>query len=296
MPLKKNKKIKEIKLAGLLEEACFLFKNKKIEAPEMEAQLLMASVLKKDRVFVIAHPEYEVKLKEITQFNKLVRARLADWSNAVLIGHKEFYGLDFKVNKDVLVPRPETEILVDVVLDYVKTKSGAMIMDIGTGSGAIITSLYNNLPNIYLFLASDKSKKALTVAKANALKNKAKVTFLNGDLLYPYLPYIKKINPQNIIITANLPYLKPSEMSEPSIKKEPKSALLSGSDGLWHYRRLFSQLKSIKEAKVFLICEINHKQARPIEKLARASFPKSVTHFKNDYTGRIRFFILELNN
>ncbi len=293
MPLKKNKKIKEIKLAGLLEEACFLFKNKNIEAPEMEAQLLMASVLKRDRVFIIAHPEYIIKPKEVIEFKKIIKARLSGWSNAVLIGHKEFYGLDFKVNKDVLVPRPETEILIDVVLDYVKNKSEAMIMDIGTGSGAIVTSLYNNLSRRYLFYASDKSKKALVVAKNNALKNKAKVTFLNGDLLKPYLPIIKRVKPKNIVIAANLPYLKPEEMSEPSIKKEPKSALLSGSDGLWHYRRLFSQLKSIKESKVFLICEINPEQAPSIEKLALASFPKAVTHFKNDYTGRIRFFILE---
>jgi methylase of polypeptide subunit release factors len=114
------------------------------------------------------------------------------------------------------------------------------------------------------------------VARSNAKKNNTKINFLNGDLLSPYLPILKKTKPQNIVIAANLPYLKPSEMSEPSIKKEPKSALLSGSNGLWHYKRLFHQLSYIKEAKVFLICEINHQQVKPIEKLARASFPKSV--------------------
>ncbi len=294
MPLKKNKKTKEIKLTGLLEEACLLLKSKNIEATEMEVQLLMASVLKKDRVFVIAHPEYIIKPKEVIEFKKIIKARLAGWSNAVLIGHKEFYGLEFTVNKDVLVPRPETEILVDAVLDYVKTKSEALIMDIGTGSGAIIISLFDNLKNNHhLFYASDKSKKALMVAQANSKKYQTKINFLNGDLLQPYFPIIKRVNPKNIVIAANLPYLKPSEMDEPTIKKEPKSALLSGSDGLWHYKRLFSQLKSLKDAKIFLICEVNPEQAISIEKLACASFPKSVTHFKNDYTGRVRFFILE---
>lgn len=296
MQLKKNKRIKEIKIAGLLSEACSLFKVKKFEVPEMEAQLLLAHVLKKDRVFIITHPEYSVKPKEVIQFNKLVRARLAGWSSAVLLGTKEFYGLEFKVNKDVLVPRPETEILVDIILDYVKSKPEALVMDIGTGSGAIITSLFKNLENKrHLFYASDKSNKALIVAKSNAKKYQTEIGFLNGDLLKPYLPILKRTKPKNIVIAANLPYLKPSEMKEPSIKKEPKSALLSGSDGLWHYKRLFHQLNYVKDANVFLICEINHEQATQIEKLAKTSFPKAKTSFKNDYTNRIRFFILEIN-
>lgn len=294
MPLKKNNDNKKSKLTSLLNEACSLFRNKGLEVPEMEAELIMAHVLKKDRVFVVAHPELIVKPKEVIQFNKLVRARLAGWSIAVLIGVKEFYGLEFKVNKDVLVPRPETEILVDTILEYVKSKPEALVMDIGTGSGAIITSLYNNLKNKrHLFYASDKSNKALIVAKSNAKKYETEIGFLNGDLLKPYLPILKRTKPKNIVIAANLPYLKPEEMLEPSIKKEPKSALLSGSDGLWHYKRLFYQLKYVKDTSVFLICEINPEQAESIEKLAKASFPKSVTRFQNDYTNRIRFFILE---
>lgn len=292
---KKNKKIKETKIAGLLSEACFLFKTKKLEVPELEAELLMAHVLKKDRVFVMAYPEFIVRPKEVIQFNKLVRARLAGWSSAVLLGIKEFYGLEFKVNKDVLVPRPETEILVDTILDYVKSKPEAMVMDIGTGSGAIITALSNNLKNKrHLFYASDKSNKALIVAKSNAKKYETEIEFLNGDLLKPYLPILKRTKPKHIVIAANLPYLKPEEMKESSIKKEPKSALLSGSDGLWHYKRLFYQLQYIKDAKVFLICEINPEQATKIGKLAYTCFPKAKTYFKNDYTNRIRFFILEI--
>ena len=292
MQPKKNKSNKKNKIAGLLNEACFLFKAKKIEVPELEARLLLAHVIKKDCVFVMAHPEYLVKPKEVIQFNKLVRARLAGWSSAVLLGVKEFYGLEFKVNKDVLVPRPETEILVDTVLEYLKNESSALIADIGTGSGAIITSLFKNLANTnYQFYASDKSAKALVVAKTNAKKLGAKIIFLHGDLFQPYLPIIKKTKPKNIIITANLPYLKPEEMKEPSIKKEPRSALLSGADGLWHYKRLFKQLNLL--TKVFLICEINPEQALKIEKLAKTSFPYAKTYFQNDYTKRVRFFILE---
>jgi len=296
MPPKKNKKTKEIKLISLLQETYSLFKAKKIDTPELEAQLLLAYVLKKDRVFILAHEEYLIKPKELNEFNKLMRARLAGWSSAVLLGVKEFYGLEFNVNKDVLIPRPETEILVDIILEYLKPKPETLIMDIGTGSGAIITALYNNLKDKghHLFYASDKSNKALIVAKSNAKKYETEISFLNGDLLKPYLPILKRTKPKNIVIAANLPYLKPSEMKEPSIKKEPKSALLSGSDGLWHYKRLFHQLHYITDAHIFLICEINHEQATQIKKLAKTSFPKATTYFKNDYTSRIRFFILEI--
>jgi len=295
MLLKKNKKTKKIKVSFLLNEAYQIFQAKDFKQYPLEAELLLAHTLGCNRAFILAHPEYEITPKKIIQFRKLVKARLAGWSSAVLLGTKDFYGLELKVNKDVLVPRPETEILVDLILAYVKSKPEALIMDIGTGSGAIITSLFKNLKNNrYLFYASDKSRKALLVAKANAKKYQAPIGFLNGDLLKPYLPIIKKAKPENIVIAANLPYLKPEELKEPSIKKEPKSALLSGSDGLWHYKRLFNQLSCLKDSKIFLVCEINPEQALQIEKLAGASFSKAKTYFKNDYTGRIRFFILEI--
>lgn len=287
MPPKKNKKTKENKISSLLIEACFL--------KRIDAELLLSYVLKKDRVFILAHPEHVVSFQDAKKFKALVKKRLAGWSVAVLLGYKEFYGLEFKVDKNVLVPRPETEIMVDTILEYIKTKSNSLILDIGTGSGAIIISLFKNLPakKNNNFYASDKSASALTVARSNAKRHQAKIKFLNGDLLIPCLPAISKLKPNNLIIAANLPYLTPKEMNEPSIKKEPKSALLSGHDGLWHYKRLFSQLKKITETKVFLICEINPAQAFSIKKLASASLINAKTSFINDYTKRTRFFILE---
>jgi len=295
MPPKKNKRTKENKITGLLQEACFLFKTKKFTAPEMEAELLLAHVLKKDRVFILAHPEFIISQEEAAQFKKLIAKRLKGWSNAVLLGAKEFYGLEFQINKNVLVPRPETEILVDLILEQAKLKPQALIMDIGTGSGAIIITAFKKIKaNQHFFYASDKSAKALEVARLNAKNNQVKVNFLKGDLLKPYLPIFRNKQITEIIIAANLPYLKPAEMEEPSIKKEPKIALLSGADGLRHYQRLFGQIKKAKLAPVFLVCEINPGQAPKIEKLAKTSFPKSETYFKDDYSGQIRFFILKL--
>ena len=299
MPPKKNKKIKENNISGLINQASLFFKQKKFSLPDLEAELLLSYILKKDRIFILAHPEYIIDSKKIKEFYNLVKSRLAGWSSAVLLGNKEFYGLDFLVNKDVLVPRPETELLVDIILEKVKINNKVTIIDIGTGSGAIICSLFNKLKAdlAISFYASDKSEKALSVARYNAnqyrASNGSMIKFFKGDLLKPYLQILKKLKPDNLIIAANLPYLTPEEIKEPSIKKEPKMALLSGCDGLWHYKRLFSQLKLAKLYHVFLICEINHHQALAIKKLAEASFPNSKTYFKNDYTRRIRFFILE---
>ncbi|MEI6835747.1 MAG: HemK/PrmC family methyltransferase [Candidatus Falkowbacteria bacterium] len=292
---KKNKKIKENKLTGLLKEAVYLFKQQKFTSPELEAQLLLAHVLKQDRLFVIAHPEYLISNLEVRQFNKLVKSRLSGWSSAVLLGVKEFYGLEFKVDQNVLVPRPETEILVDIITQRAKASPRALIMDIGTGSGAIINALFKNLKNSqHLFYASDKSAKALKIARVNTQNHQAKINFLKGDLLRPYLPILKNEINNEVIIAANLPYLKPSELEEPSIIREPRAALLSDADGLWHYQRLFLQIKQAKLTKLFLVCEINPDQALKIEKLAQTSFPESETYFKSDYSGQIRFFILSI--
>ncbi len=298
---KKNKEKNKIKISGLLQEAVYLFKAKNLEKPELEAELLLSYILKKDRLFLLTKQEKNINAKTAAKFITLVKKRLAGWSSALLLKNKEFFSLNFLVNKNVLIPRPETEILVDTILKQVISDKKTLIMDIGTGSGAIIISLFKNLHNPekkLSFYASDKSLKALNVAHYNAKKYKATINFLSGDLLQPFLPIFKKIKPKNIIITANLPYLKPAEMHELSIKKEPKMALLSGSDGLWHYKRLFSQLKKfINNDKdlinIFLICEINPEQALQIKKIAKINFPKAKMSLKNDYTNRPRFFILE---
>ena len=291
---KKNKEIKNKTIAGLLKEAGFLLRSRGVELPEMEAELLLAYVLGKDRVFVIAHPEYPVNSVKTFKFLSTIKKRLSGYSSAVLIGHKEFYGLDFVINKDVLVPRPETELLVDTIIQRAKKTDNNLIIDIGTGSGAIIVSLFKNLNTAFNYYASDKSLKALEVARNNARRLKANINFIHGDLLSPYINIINNIKPSNIIIAANLPYLKPEEMNELSIKREPKSALLSGADGLWHYRRLFVQLKKAELKNVFLACEINPEQASDIKKQALTCFPSAKISWQNDYTSRVRFFILEI--
>jgi release factor glutamine methyltransferase len=294
MPPKKLKKIPANKVAGLLSEAGSLFKAQGLAVPELEAELLLAEALKKDRIFILAHPDFPVPAATSRRFASLVKQRAAGWSSAVLRGTKEFYNLSFKVNRDVLVPRPETEILVDLALSELRLQPIPLVLDIGTGSGAIIVSLAHNFSGYpkLVFAAVDKSAAALRVARTNARQYREPVKFFQGDLLQPVLPLLKRVSPSRLLITANLPYLTPAQLKEPSIKREPRAALLSGADGLWHYKRLFSQLRR-SGYHFSLIGEINPEQAPIIEKLARASFSPSNISFPTDYSGRIRFFTLK---
>ena len=298
MPLKKNKDNKKVKLIDLFKEVYSVFKQKKFDFPEIETTSLLSFVLKKEKLFLLTTDSYLVSFAKQKIVNSLIKKRLAGWSLASLTGVKSFYNLELQVNKNVLIPRPETELLVDEVIINLNGKTEVAILDIGTGSGAIILSLFKNIKATKAaFYASDISEAALKVARHNAKKYQAKIKFLKGDLLKPYLLELPKIKPNNLVITANLPYLKPAEMKEKSISKEPKNALLSGRDGLWHYRRLFKQIKNnllSHQKDIFLICEINPLQARTIKKLAAASFSTNKIYFKKDYRQKTRFIIIEI--
>jgi release factor glutamine methyltransferase len=298
MPLK-NKDKKESNISELLFLATSLFKNKQIKEADFEAQTLLARTLHKDRVFVIAHQQDLIKPQDKNNFLALVKARLQGWSLAVILGSKSFYTSELLVNKDVLVPRPETEIMVEAIIKEIKDED--MVFDIGTGSGAIIISIAKEKigkPNY--FYASDKSKKALKVAYHNIKNNHLPIKLLTGDLMQPYLPILEKQQPKKLIIAANLPYLTPAQMKEPSIKKEPVSALLSGANGLWHYQRLLAQLSNFLRTNniinISLYCEINPEQKNEIKKKALAKFPKAKVSFLTDLKGDIRFCLISISN
>lgn len=217
--------------------------------PQLDAEILLSHVLKKSREFILTYPEKKLSDKQIAKFNDFTKKRLQYEPIAYITSQREFYGLDFKVNKHTLIPRPETEILVENILKM--NPKNKTIFDLGTGSGNIIISLAKNLKNKNNYFGVDISLKALAVAKHNAKKNKVekKIKFIKSDLLNYFIKnnlIIKKFN--NLIIIANLPYLSKKIYSSctNNVKKfEPKSALLSGIDGLDHYEKLFQQLKKI---------------------------------------------------
>ncbi|MFH1598334.1 MAG: peptide chain release factor N(5)-glutamine methyltransferase [Patescibacteria group bacterium] len=215
-------------------------KAKNITSADLDAEVLLSHVLKKPREHLLAHPFTNLKTYQLNNFQTFIKRRAQHQPVAYLTGHKEFYGLDFIVNKSVLIPRPETESLVEAVIKEIRNKS-LTIADIGTGSGCIAIALKKNLPKTKV-LATDKSATALKVAKQNARLHSVRIQFIQGDLLEP----VK--NQMINIIVANLPYLdnnmknllKSSESK--ALKYEPPMALKGGPDGMNIYRRFFTQI------------------------------------------------------
>lgn len=234
-----------------------LSKNKNLDSSHLDAEVLLAFVLKKDRTFILSRLDKELNNIQINKFKNLIKSRLAGWPVAYLVGKKEFFGLDLKVNKDVLIPRPETETLVELVFEYIENvrshkteiQEPLRILDLGTGSGCIIISIAHSCESRNLkkdpassagweYFASDISKKALAVARYNAKKHKVKIKFKQGDLLKPWQD--KHFD----IIVANLPYL--AKKVDPSTKYEPKQALIARKKGLALIEKLFKQIAHLR--------------------------------------------------
>lgn len=262
---------------------------KKIDALDLE--LIIAHEIGKAREFVLAHPEYNLTKKQELKTKNLLMRRKRGEPLAYILGQKEFYGLNFRVNKAVLVPRPETEMLVEEVLGL--QLKNHTIIDIGTGSGNIIISIAKNIKEKNNFYAVDTSLKALTVARQNSKAHGTgkKIKFLKGDLLKPLL---NKISGNSSIIIANLPYLSSKIYNSTSrdIKNfEPKSALLSGTDGLNHYRKLLQQIKKLTtnyKLKTTNFLEISPEQKPALQNLVKSVLPNAKLKFIRDLAGKWR--------
>jgi len=269
-----------------------------ISRPEIE--MIIAHTLKKPREFVLIFPEYKLKSHQLSKIEKLAKRRHEGESLAYLVGYKEFYGFEFLVNSHVLVPRPETELIIDEVLAMTDKNKPSTIIDIGTGSGCIAITLAKLLnPELPIkFFAIDISRTALGVAKKNAKKllTNKNIKFIYGNLLTPFSKL--KIEPLNskIIITANLPYLTPSQIANsPSIQKEPRLALESGHDGLRHYRQLFQQVCKQNLANYTLFCEIDETQGVAMSQLIKRELPLASFEIKKDLGGYDRLAIISAN-
>jgi release factor glutamine methyltransferase len=292
-----------------LAKAIFRLQKSNIKNPYLDAEILLSFILNKPQEFIFTHPEYKLTKFQISNYQLLISRRQKGEPVAYLTGHKEFYGLDFFVNKNVLIPRPETELMVDKTLSLMSNISHPIsLIDIGTGSGCIIITLQKILKLKskiinYKFFATDISKDALKIAKNNAKKHGVdkKIKFLPGDLLEPLIKNSKYLNnPKNpIIITANLPYLTPSQINNsPTIKKEPKIALVAGSDGLKYYQKLFKQIKQFQKIcnVKYMLCEIDPRQKIQIGTLIKKELKISSFQIKKDLRGHSRLAIINLKN
>ena len=209
------------------------------ETPRLDAEVLLAHTLGWSRARVLSRLQETISDEMLQQFRTLILRRAAREPVAYLVGRKEFYGLEFVVDRRVLVPRPETETLVDAALEWAKQRPGPLVIaDIGTGSGCIAVALAVHLPQAHIY-AIDLSSDALAVARQNVIRHHvdASVTLLTGDLLAPL--------PQPVdLLVSNPPYTVLDEVDPGVRMHEPHLALDGGSDGLAVYRRLFAAAPS----------------------------------------------------
>ncbi len=268
-------------------------------APE-DFFVLLSHATQKEKTFLFAHPTHQVSIDEEQLMKSWCERRRQHEPVAYIIGCREFYGRRFFVNSATLIPRPETEHLVECVITIVtKAQNNSSIspldiIDIGTGSGNIIITLALELGtnDALHYTGIDISPQALTTAKNNAKELGAHtIHFFTGDLLQSYAFPIKK--DRHLIITANLPYLSEILYTEsaPTVKMyEPKDALVSGPDGLNHYRRLLGEIKQriSQYSTIQGVFEISPEQATMLTALITAQFPSSSISVLPDLSGRLR--------
>ncbi|MEA3341160.1 MAG: peptide chain release factor N(5)-glutamine methyltransferase, partial [Chloroflexota bacterium] len=255
------------------------------DVPRLEAEVLLAHVLEASRTMLLAHPERALTVRQLANYRTLTRRRASGYPLPYLTGHVEFYGLEFEVTPEVLIPRPDTETLVDLAI----ARRPTTIVDVGSGSGCIAVSLAVNLPESTI-CAIDISPAALAVARRNVERHavSAQVRLMVGDVLNP------RPGPVALIVS-NPPYIPTGARASlpASVRNhEPKLALDGGVDGLRIIQRLLAQAPAVLKPGGGLLIEIGADQREAASRLAHTFFPQATVHIHPDLAGRDR--VLEI--
>jgi release factor glutamine methyltransferase len=266
------------------------------DTPDLDASALIAHIINKPRTWVMAHPELTLTTEQQTQLDESLTRLEKDEPFPYVLGHWEFFGLDFDVTPDVLIPRPETELLVEKAIVWLQeSKVRRTIVDVGTGSGAIAVSLAVNVPDADI-LATDISSKALQVAKRNSEKLGASnnIEFVECDLLPPPKTFENRHLPFDLIC-ANLPYIPTRTLSHLSVfGREPTVALDGGADGLDLFRRLLNIAPDWLAPNALILLEIEATLGVQVLNLAYDMFDQAEIYLHQDLTGRDRLLEIRL--
>jgi len=265
------------------------------DTPALDASVLLARILDKPRSWVMAHSEVILSSEQQNQLNDML-VRLENGEPfPYVIGAWEFFGLEFTVTPDVLIPRPETELLVEKAIMWMQSNSDRHnIADIGTGSGAIAISLATHIPNANI-LATDISVQALEVAKSNAEKHHVidSIKFIECDLL-PDQSHTKNHKSEIDLLCANLPYIPTQTLHQlPVFNREPTLALDGGPDGFELIRKLLEIAPAWLAPHAVLLLEIEATLGQPAIQLAKEKFPDAMIDLHQDLTGRDRLIQIQ---
>jgi len=273
------------------------------DTPALDASVLIAHIVDKPRTWVMTHPELTLTTEQQKQLDDSLARLEKGEPFPYVLGHWEFFGLDFEVTPDVLIPRPETELLVEKAIAWLgKHPHKRNVVDVGTGSGAIAVSIAANVTDAYI-LATDISPEALQIAKQNAIKHlvSKKINFIECDLLptseqqimnsSSFILYPSSLN----LLCANLPYIPTETLHTlPIFGREPTLALDGGSDGLILFRKLMELIPEWMAPHSLILFEIEATLGEKTFQLARGLFPNANIQLHQDLTRRDRLLEIEL--
>ncbi|MBQ3020832.1 MAG: peptide chain release factor N(5)-glutamine methyltransferase [Bacilli bacterium] len=235
----------------------------------------------------VTNNDWKLLKVKYSNLKKIIKKIEQKYPVQYLIGHVDFFGYKINVNKNVLIPRFETETLVEKTIDYIKKLKleKASLLELGTGSGCISIVLKKEIEDLNISTL-DISKKALRVARKNAKLNKADITFINNDIF--------KFNPVNKydILISNPPYITDKDETDYSIKYEPKLAIFAKDDGLEYYKHILSTCDKYLNKKNLIAFEIGDKQGNKLSKLAKKHFPNAKISLEKDLCDRDRFLFI----
>ncbi|WP_425058665.1 peptide chain release factor N(5)-glutamine methyltransferase [Sporomusa carbonis] len=267
------------------------FGGKGIENPRLDAEVLLSHILGKDRLYLYTNFDQPLTPEELAAYREVVKRRAMRLPVAYITGHKEFMGMDFAVSPAVLIPRPDTEILVETALARLAAVETPVVADLGTGSGAIIISVLAKLTK-GTGTAVDISPEALAVTQDNAMRLgvAARLELFQGDMLLPLLG--KKFD----ALLSNPPYIPDNDIAglSPEVRQEPRLALAGGRDGLNFYRRIVAQGAEYLNSGGFIAVEVGIDQAGPVAALADETSRLKPEAVIKDYSGIERVIVFTL--
>ncbi|HEV09468.1 MAG TPA: peptide chain release factor N(5)-glutamine methyltransferase [Sulfurihydrogenibium azorense] len=269
-----------MKLKDLFEYAVKSLKDSKIENPQLEAIILIQEFLKIPKHKIFTQPDLEIT--DYQNFLDALEERVKRKPLSYIVKKKEFFGLEFYVDRGVLIPRPETEILVEKVLESLKTKENPIGLEVGVGSGCISISLLHNKKDLKM-VALDISEKALQITKINAEKFNVldRITLKNFDIMKDDLESlgIEYVD----FVVSNPPYIpeKDYENLQEEVKHEPKEALIAGKVGTEFYEKIVERLKSLLKEDGFFAFEIGIGQSEQVKNILERNGFKKVKIYKD---------------
>ena len=274
-----------------LNKGMIMLKSNKIESPKLKSRLLLQYILKKPRQYIIVYDKNEITKQEQWEYFVNIEKLTKGIPLQHITRRQEFMKMDFYVDENVLIPRPDTEILVEEVINIANKMENPVILDLCTGCGAIGISIAKNVKNAKVY-AVDISEKALEIAKKNAeaLRVKQKVNFIKSDLFEK----VKKMKFD--IIVSNPPYIKKEDINYLSeeVQKEPKIALDGGIDGLDFYRKIVRQGYEYLKYGSYLCFEIGYDQKIDVIEIIENENKYIDTYCKKDLYGNDRIIVTKV--